>query len=329
MNHTLPILSAGLAITILAAIVTNHVPQDTAKKRLTTNVSVSDPPESAADPGPPPDGGILVNQAASQLLALPGIQAKTRQRVDIFGQHLVGSGNYLQWVQGPQLLLRLDLKLQMGQQVTSLQQISDGQILWIRTDLPHRKSLTRVNLRRLRDAASKLPTPPPPTYWMALGGMPKLLARLAEDFTFGPAQPKVIGHLPVWRIDGHWKADVLTRLMPDHAATIRSDDLAALRRLPEPLPHGVSLILGRDRVVPLFPYSVSYYRLLPPDKDQPKSAPPQRRAIATLELFEVRLRPDLSPADFDYRPGSQEVKDQTNQFIAQLRAASSPPATHQ
>lgn len=328
MNQTLPILSATLAVTILAAVAVNRSPQGVDEKELTEYGSISDPPESGREMESPPDGGKLVDQAARQLLALPGIQAKTRQRVNVYGQHLVGSGDYLQWVQGPQLLLRLDLKLQIGQQVTSLQQISDGQILWIRTDLPHRKSLARVNLQRVRSVASQLPTPPSPTYWMALGGMPKLLARLSEQFVFEPAQPKVIGHLPVWKIDGHWKPDILAQLMPDDGDTFRPEDREPLLKLPEPLPHGVTLILGRDRVIPLFPYSISYFRYQPRDEEQADATPLPRVPIATLELFEVRLRPDLSPEDFDYRPGSQEVQDQTSQFIARLKAASQPPAVN-
>ncbi len=206
-------------------------------------------------------GQELVAQAAQRLLRAPGIEAKTRQRVNIFDQQLVGSGTYLQLAQGPRLLLKLDLKLQLGEESTSLRQISDGDFLWVLRRQKDQTSVSRVNMRRLLEAAAKAePTVVPPSLWLALGGVPRLLSQLEENFQFRAPQPLVIGNLPVWSVEGEWKPAVLARLLPDQKDDILAGREAHLETLPEHLPHGVTIILGRDQIIPLFPYSFSFYR---------------------------------------------------------------------
>ena len=275
------------------------------------------------------DGQELVAQAAQRLLRAPGIEAKTRQRVSIFDQQLVGSGTYLQLHSGPgRLMLRLDLKLQVGERVTSLLQISDGESYWVRRDEPDQTSLSRVNVRRLREAATEVSekrpdVPVPPSLWMALGGLPRLLSTLEGHFQFAAPQPIAVGRLPVWRVEGTWKPEILANLLPDQKQAILAGEPADLDKLPDHLPHGVTLILGRDQVIPLFPYSISYFRLAPEDPRAP--GPRRHEPMVTWELFEVRIRPDLAPTHFDYRPGDQEVDERTDEFISRLYDAMGKP----
>ena len=160
-------------------------------------------------------------------------------------------------------MLRLDLKLQVAAQSVNVQQISDGDTFWIRRSQGEKTRLERVNLRRLQDVARQIgpsDTPPPPTLWMALGGLPKLLAALEANFDFDVPKLAEVGQLPVWSLEGHWKPTVLANLLPDQRPAILAGERADLSKLPPHLPHGVTLILGRDQVIPLFPYGISYYR---------------------------------------------------------------------
>ncbi len=281
-----------------------------------------------ASNGPQPTGSLtgseLVAQAAQRLLLLPGIEANTRQTVNIFGQELVGSGTYRQLAYGPRLLLRLDLKLQIGdRRSASLQQISDGDTFWVRCDQDGVTTLQRVSLRRLRDAASQIgpsDVPPPPTLWMALGGLPKLLTALNTHFDFDAPRPTVVGKYPVWSLDGRWKPAMLANLLPDQRSAILAGQPADLTKLPPQLPHGVTLILGRDQVIPLFPYGISYYRDV--WEDRRAATPTGRQPLVTWVLHDVGYRPDLSTSLFDYRPkDDQQVDDHTDEYIGRLRAA--------
>ncbi|MHB8969255.1 MAG: hypothetical protein ACYC3X_03520 [Pirellulaceae bacterium] len=326
MNHMLPIPLAVILLVAAWQFVGGGSLQGVDKKEVTSErrPAVSEPAASTSQEAL--NGQELVAQAAQRLLLLPGIEATTRQRVSIFGQHLVGSGTYLQLANGPRLMLRLDLKLQVAAQATSLQQISDGDTFWVRHSLGDTTSLTRVNLRRLREAASRVgpsDVPPPPTLWMALGGLPKLLSALDAHFAFDPPKPMTIGQLPVWSLEGHWKPAMLANLLPDQKAAIEAGEPVDLSGLPPHLPHGVTLILGRDQVIPLFPYGISYYRLAAGEGD---AASARRQPMATWELFDVRFRPDLDASQFDYRPhDSQQVDERTDEYIARLQAAMDRP----
>ncbi len=318
MNHMLPILS--VAIGLLAAI---PLAAGQSSQVVYGREVVSDEPGlGAVSPGATtsgtPTGQELVAQAVQALLLRAGIEAKTRQRVNIFDQQLVGSGMYLQLAQGPKLLLQLDLKLRLGDQPSSLRQISDGDFLWILQYQADQTSVSRVNLRRLRDAAARAePTIVPPSFWMALGGVPRLLSQLEENFQFRTPQPLMVAKLPVWSVEGEWKPEVLARLLPDQKDDILAGRGAHLEALPQHLPHGVTLILGRDQIIPLFPYSFSFYR----DESTEGNATPRRVPLVTWELFEVRTRTDLDPSQFEFRPNDQQVKERTDEYIERLQAA--------
>ena len=221
-------------------------------------------------------------------------------------------------------MLRLDLKLQTDDQISSLLQVSDGDSFWVRRDVPGESQLWRVNLRKLREAASQLSQAHPgvslpPSLWMAIGGLPMLLSHLEDSFQFDDPEPGHVGELPVWVLEGSWKPDVLADLLPARREAILAGQPAPLGELPPHMPHGVTLILGRDAVIPLFPYSVSFFRFTPAT-DQP-TARTRREPIVAWELFEVRVRPDLTARYFDYRPGDQAVEERTEEFIERLRTA--------
>lgn len=324
MNYKLPTLAMGLlwlAGIGLAAAVSSQV---LSQQVVGESDRVPIPGQADSPLNRSVDGQALVAQAAQRLLLLPAIEANTRQQLALFGQQTIGVGTYMQWTRPPQLMLRLDLKLQLGDQMTSLLQVSDGDSLWVRRDQGGQSQLSRVNLRKLRENASQLSHTHPdaflsPSLWMAVGGLPALLFQLESHFQFGAATPTEFRDLPVWSVEGTWKPDLLARLLPSQQDAILAGEPPRLEELPAHLPHGVTLILGRDEVIPLFPYRVSYHRFAGPPRES-SSAPP-RESLLTWELFEVRVRPELTAAHFDYRPGAQEVEERTDAFLTRLHAA--------
>jgi hypothetical protein len=257
----------------------------------------------------------------------PGIEAKTRQSVHAFNQKLVGSGSYCQLANGPKLFLRWELKLRVADQDRSLLQISDGDSLWEVHGQGDSQTFSHVSLGRLREVAAKglQQDPPlhlPPSLWMALGGIPRLLAEMERNFVFQDAQPMTVGGHPVWSLEGRWQPAML----PGQQEAILAGEKAHLDELPPQVPHGVTLILGRDEIIPLFPYSFSFYRDVAVDGDAGKM---KRDAIVTWELFDVRIRPELRSSDFDYRPTDQEFQERTDHYVARLKAATEEMARQQ
>jgi hypothetical protein len=283
-----------------------------------------------ADSGQLPTGQQLLADAADRLALQPAIAAKIRHQVDLFGQQLVGSGTYQQLLADNRTLVRMELKLQIDDRLTTLQQINDGVILWIRRDQGDQKQVSYVNLRRVQETAR---TAKParagsmPSDAMALGGLPQLLRGLQQNFQFETPTEEMLGDVPVWVLQGEWKTEKLVELLPD----MRKDRGAAspsppTDRLPPHLPDHVTVILGRDDFVPLFPYRVEYSRTTPSllptaawsGRAGEKTASRTRKTIVKMELFEVRRQWELDPRAFEYQLGDQAIEDHTELYIQRL-----------
>jgi len=269
---------------------------------------------------PPLDGQTLVARAAAQLAATPSFEAKLRQQVQLFGQDLSGPGTYLQKQSPHGLLLRLELKLQVGSQLTSLQQVCDGRFLWIRRDVPSGTSLGRVDMERIRTAIGERGQPPWPdvtTNWLVMGGLPRLVAALAENFQFSAPQAVRSENAAMWVLDGCWKADRLAELQPDLKTGAPPGKPIDLTRLPAHLPTQVRVVLGQSD---LLPYRIEYRRQqAEPAADKSAAV----RPMVVLEMVEVRQGGDLDERLFVYQPGNQEVTDYTDLYLSGLK--SGPP----
>ncbi len=250
------------------------------------------------------DAQLLVWQAAQQLIKEDVLQADIRQRINLYDQQLVGTGQYRHFGKGDNKRLRLELKLQAGGQLTSLTQVSDGRHLWTREDFSSGTVLSRIDLRRVRIAlqlASDVKQEPLSRNWVVLGGLPRLLSSLHSQFQFNKASSGQLGTTPVWVVDGHWKSDLLEELknrFPREAG-----------HLPPHLPDSVRLVLGRDGVFPLFPYEVQYLK---------KSGGNDGEPIVTLQFRRVTRRVQMDNSQFEYQRGDQVVIDRTDTFLRQV-----------
>jgi len=272
----------------------------------------------------PSSGQQLVAEAARRVAGEVAISAELRYRIDAFGHELVGTGSYLQYGAGPEKLLRLDLRMQVGDKPATVQEIRGEESYWVRRDVPPTPpSLGRVDIQKLRKSMTQ-PTMPsagdvlPQGDWIMLGGLARLVTALeqnfaftaprAEELRFNAADGKSIVRLPIWIVAGEWK--------PERLATLAERELGKAARLPEQLPDRVELVLGRtEDVLPLFPYRITYWRTPPTAAKGGKNAEPLApRELLTLDLFNVsRKRIDLR--EFQYQPGDQDVKDLTPYYV--------------
>lgn len=277
------------------------------------------------------NGQQLVARSARHLLAESSIRANVRFRVDGFGHQVIGVGSYLQLGDGPEKLLRFELKSQVGDQTATVQEVCSEDDYWVRRDLPQLgTSVGRAALRPIRQGIAKRgkdPNVDPIESWIVLGGLPRMMEELNRNFEFGEgrateveftsADGKGIDRLPVWMVEGEWKPERLNYLTGGKTP-------ADLSKLPEQFPTKVELILGRvDQVFPLFPYRITFQR---PRANGPSDAdrPTDRRSmtsLCTLEFFGVYHTSDIDPREFAYDPGDQEVADLTGQFMNRLGLA--------
>lgn len=233
--------------------------------------------------------GDLLDRALAQVQQQQSIQARVRHRVSLFGQQMRGEGRYLQQGAGEQLRLHLELKIQVGQHVTSFLQVCDGRHLWTRQDLGNQKvSLSRIDLLKVRQAAGQQWQP----QWqpMLSGGLPRLLASLRSNYSFADPQPGRLSGQQVWKLRG-----------------VRKPGQGGGQ---EPRARYVELVLGRQRL--MFPYRIAF---LARSQDEVRLTP-----LVTMELFEVRLDAPLDPSVFEYplNDAQQQLHDATGEVIAKL-----------
>ena len=99
----------------------------------TTGDRAFQPPDArgAASGGGTPEGAdLLFDRATAALAQHRSIMARIRYQAEMFGNHLVGKGSYLQQGQGLERKMRLELETPIGDQNLVLEQICDGQFLW-------------------------------------------------------------------------------------------------------------------------------------------------------------------------------------------------------
>jgi hypothetical protein len=275
--------------------------------------------QSSANPAP--DGQALIAQAAAQLMKIPALEAKLRQTTFWFDQELAGAGSYFQSQSPRGLLLRLELKLSGSDQPSSLQQVCDGRFLWIRRDLPSGVSLGRVDLERMREAVSEKG---PPTWagaaasTLAVGGLPQLLAALAENFQFAAAQPLRSDKATFWATAGVWKPDRLAALLPDQKDRLLAGGPVDPGQLPTQLPSEVYVVLSQKD---LLPHRIEYRRAREGQTAMAGRTPP----TMVLEILEIQRRDALDENLFSYEPGKQEVVDFTERYLQSLHLSPARP----
>jgi hypothetical protein len=273
----------------------------------------------------PPDGNQLVAAAVQSLCEMPSLEAKVRQRAVLLGQRLTGAGSYVQLRDGQHVLSRLDYKLQLADHSLSLLQVNDGTTLWVRQDRGPLQSLSYVNLRTLREAQQKVSKG---SYYrgnrgadqLAIGGLGQLLHSLAAEFEFGAPRSSQLKGVPTWEVEGTWNAARRSKLVPERPA---GGDVSPSDQLAEHLPDAVQLTLSRDQIFPLFPYRIEYLRThrRPAVVGVASGSEFAVEPLVTMELFELRRRPDLTPSHFVFPLSNAEARDLTSEYLRKLGLA--------
>lgn len=327
MYPRLPTLArnGALAAAVIAGILAAQTAFQTAAERPAPQGVAA----SSAQPAPaaPSDGRGLLEQAIVAIESRQSAAAKIYYRFELLGYpQMVGSGAYLEQRSETAQLFRHDAKLQLDDGVVTLLQVFDGQNLWTYDDLDGEK-LTRVDVIQVAQslrAKKELPQVGEIGKWPGLGGLPRLLRGLNSAFDFEVAEEAAFTltdggrqrEMPVWRLRGNWKPDLLAQLLPDQAEDIQQGKPVRLEKLPEHLPDHVMVYLGQDD---LFPYQIDYRRHQP--KRLWERSPPESKSLVIIQFPEVSLDVAIPPGEFTYRPGSLAPTDGTAAFIGNLEKA--------
>ncbi len=325
MRHTYRILSILALCAVTAVIWADSRKKQPSKAGPWNRIAAITRPTGAELP----DGESLLAAARSRLLAHQSVSAQVRQRVQLFDRQLFGSGIYEQLAavarpgalpdlgaeqgRASRPLFRFELDFQLEDRRRGFIQSSNGTTLWLYNNRGDEAQLQKVDLDRLTVALGEHGQDVP------LGGLPRLLADLDENFEFrtlGESKIKNISidetriaDIDVWVVQGVWRKGRARRLSKnqDEGNSSASPGIASF----EPqVPHDVLLFIDREQ---LFPYRIRYRRLELAKGDESS----QPRTLVEMELFKVRFDEPVNRSLFD-KPVNMQATDHTEAMSLRL-----------
>ncbi len=240
MKHSLPIFSivllAGFALVFKDAFapVTGFAAPE--NSRPTPAVPAS-PPAAPIRVAPGLQPLEVLKAAYEKVDHYGSISAKLRQRAELFGVSMLGTGTYIQG-SSPSHRLRYEVTMQLGNRKASVQQIADGEYLWTRRELASAPTLTRVNIDRVLEIqeAHRAQTALRSGYVLGLGGLTRVLLSLQTCWTFDTVAETTHGGMPMYVLRGTWNRDSLTHLLQDQKDAIRKGAVPDITKLAEQVP---------------------------------------------------------------------------------------------
>lgn len=294
MKNKLPRLTiASTAVTVLLLAVGLKAENPTSSAQIPLSES-----QQTADQ--------LLAQSLAQLAGHDSVSAKIRQQIDFNGHELIGDGLYLQTISGRDLLLRMELKVQVGDQLCSSLQVSDGRELWIEEQRCAARTVQRVNVREVSLALRKLKPRLEELGGgrLPLGGLPEWLHSLVVNFQFEYGGDRDLEGVPVSMLVGTWRKDSLLEMLPNQKDQIEAGQAVDLSQIPAHLPQEVVLLFGHDD---FFPYLIDYRRYEPATG----ASPPKPRSLLRVQIYEVRIGGPIDLRQFVYQPGPVDISDAT------------------
>jgi hypothetical protein len=270
-----------------------------------------------------PKGGPneLLQRAILNMEQLHSIAARFKYRIFLFNKELLGSGEYLEQRGEDGLQLRFELKTAVGNEISTLVQVCDGQYLWISEKAGGKSTLGRIDLdpvlRTIHENEEQFRGVENMAKWPGMGGLPKLLRGLYSSFDFSTVEEvNTGGGGTLLRLQGEWKRARLAELLPDQKNAIEKGEPFKLERLAPQIPHTVALYLSQDR---LFPYRIEYHRRnASPDRGRGES---QDTEIVRVELLpeDLMINAQIPPAKFVFDPPASEKPDNlTERFLESI-----------
>ena len=258
-------------------------------------------------------GAQLLEQAAANIVSSPPIESSVLLTVDLFNQHLVTQGKYIQLGQGSRKS-RLDFQYQLeeGEGIGKLTQICDGRFFYSIQETGKEKNLRFVDLYQLA-TADQQGLLAQPTAWMATGGLSSLMQHLAQAFDFAPVTKGTISGVPTLVLRGTWKLDYLKRLTENQLDPQWLNQPVRWDKLPPQLPHVVELHLGADQFLPLFPYRIVFSKY--DDGNQKKQPTP----IVRFEMNEVSKLESVDQDWFVVQSDATNQIDLTEELASRVR----------
>lgn len=253
------------------------------------------------------DPNELVLRAVQQSVWGPGFACQIRQQTHLFDRSMNAVGTYAQGGLGSGKL-KLTVKLAVGEEVRTTQQISDGRMLW--TSLDGEDRFRTVNVESVRQSVEKFGRKalerPDVALYLSVGGQSEVLRTLYLRYRWKSIWTGRMDDKSVWQLVGTRRSELPT--LRSHAL----NDEVMLLPQGDAIPSEVRLTLANDTLHPLFPYKIEYF-CRQKSKDGTQE---ELKQISTIEYFDIQVL----PADEDYfhivlRDDFRGREDETKRYL--------------
>lgn len=227
-----------------------------------------------------------------------------RQSIRMFGKTRSSFGKFVRAGQGSGRL-RLSMQVPAGEQMNSLMQVSDGELLSTTVSVGQHSMRTQVDLGKVRErlplTAQSLQDPVVAMY-LAVGGQAELMRTLCQQFMWTQVTEGLLGQQKVWWLTGQ----IADKPPPLHAKALvdqRSFEATSPLR-----PNRATIAIGHtDSPMPFWMYQAEQWN------EQPSGGGPQLHVVtqwdAPILLTADQLVSDMFRLDStDNQPFQEETK---------------------
>ena len=247
---------------------------------------------------------VTLGEARRRLTAYRTVKAAIKETVRLTPREFQMNGTYLQ---GTDLKLRLEYKLQVGGTKAALTEVCDGQILWTWHRIGAEQRVTRRNVRQILSVRESAGRTPRNTLIaeLGLGGLPGLLASIERNVALAEQWETTYGDRTLVVVEGTWKDAFRQRVAPN---------LPTDQPLPQWVPDRIRIYFEDDS---LFPRRIQYLK---------KNALQAHQTMVALDFETVELNSEVDPAAFNFVPPEKVVPEDVTQAYIQEFTKDKKPA---
>lgn len=181
-----------------------------------------------------------------------------RQSIQLRGHQMTGFGKYVREGQGTGKL-RMSLQLPAGDQMNTLLQISDGELLVTQELIGSVSQRSRVDLGKVRERlviTTDSLNDPVIAMYLAIGGQAEVLRKLCQQYNWVKVEEGMLGAEPVW-----WLTGELAVEPPSVRALSEVDTALFLPNQSALLPTAAMVAIGRrEASVPFWLFQIEQFR---------------------------------------------------------------------
>ncbi len=244
-----------------------------------------------------------------------------RQTILLRGQQMTGFGKYVRGGQGSGRM-RMSLQLPAGDQMNTLLQISDGELLVTQETIGGVSKRTRVDLGKIRErlviTTDSLRDPVIAMY-LATGGQAEVIRKLCQQYEWVKVEEGTLGDERVW-----WLTGKLTSQPPAVRALADVDLGLFIPNQSALLPTNAIVAIGhRDSSTPFWLFQVEQYR----SQDEATGLGYRAQlSVATEWAKPTRLTPLQMSADlFDAELANEHFVEETKLYLPPTPATALVP----